>query len=302
MYGEEAGVNRLLALVKGEDVMTRYQDIQMEQELIFEDKLATFTEHDVHLHDALEISVLIENEAIYRLSKGDLVGAPGDVFLFRPFESHWTLVREQDRPARWIMILFMPGFVRHVPDGFKLLAPFYAMDGISPLLPASSPYAQRIRALARQGVEETRCRETGWKARHHAILIEVLVAINRWYRDAIANQQRETEPGVIRAVEYMLQHYGQDIASGELLEVSGMRKTWFYRKFHEVTALSPHDFITRLRLQHASYLLRIRVPIVPVAEDGGAIHRGERPQHLHARDGIASEKPRRQRQDSPWHL
>lgn len=251
-----------------------HEDIHLDRDVLFRRKLAEFSEHDIHAHDALEISVLLEHEAIYRLAHRDYGGEPGDVFIFRPFEAHWTLVKEPHKPVSWIMILFSPSVVRFIPDGYKLLAPFYAAGTFAPLLPGKLPYAQRIRELTLQAVAEEENGLPGWQAQQAAALIEVLVQLYRCYLDATGQAQAGSiggpEDGIIRAIEYMLRHFLGEVDPDEPQRLSGLKKTMFYRLFRQATSLPPNEFVIRLRLQHALHLLKTsRMPVTDIALESG---------------------------------
>lgn len=253
--------------------MHRHENIHMDREVVFEEKIAVFREHEMHTHDALEISVLLENEAIYRLASRDYLGKPGDVFIFRPFEPHWTLMKNPDRPVGWTMILFSPSFVRAIPGGYKLLAPFYAMDLFQPLIAGSSSYAREIHQAARLGLQEENNRIPGWQAVQHAMLVQVLAAIYRCYLESRAQADpadSELEDGIIRVIEHLLRHYAESVDGSLLISLSGVGKTKFYQTFQAITGLSPNDFITYLRLQHAAHLLKFsQQPITELAFECG---------------------------------
>lgn len=231
-----------------------YDDIRLDKELNFVQKTGTLTEHDMHHHDALEVSILLNNDAKYRLVDRDYHGKPGDVFLFRPFEPHWNLAYDRGKPTKWIMLLFSPSIVRSIPDGHKLLSPFYAADRFSPLIAADSPYAQAIQLAAQQAVAEEERQQPGWQAKQFEYFIHIIVNIFRCYMDAQAAHPA-LEQGIIRVIEYMLSHYSEDIDMDQMYAMSNMRKTIFYKKFKEATSISPNEFISRLRLQSSIHLL-----------------------------------------------
>jgi AraC-like DNA-binding protein len=241
---------------------TMYERVILADEIIFKPRTITLTEHEVHTHDALEISVLLENEARYHLTDRDYDGKPGDVFVFRPFEPHYNLIRDSSKPAHWIMILFSPTAIRWFPEGYKLLTPFYTMERFTPLLDGGNPYAQQIHAAAKLAVEEQSRQLPGWRTKQVGLLIDILTSI---YRAFLAQRQSVNEtsepdstpsPGILNVIPYLLQHFQEDIDVQDVIRMSGLNKTWFYTKFRETTALSPQDFIHQLRMQHASHLLR----------------------------------------------
>src|SRR4051794_32009916 len=85
-------------------------------------------EHDLHVHDCLEIGVILKEELTYRFGSSTYLGQPGDVFLCRPFEPHWSYA-QPDKPFEAILILFTPSAMRAVPGGSRLLVPFYTGRG-----------------------------------------------------------------------------------------------------------------------------------------------------------------------------
>jgi AraC-like DNA-binding protein len=234
-----------------------YDDIRLENELNFVKKIGTLAEHEMHLHDALEISILLESDAKYHLIDRDYHGKPGDVFVFRPFEPHWNLVQDIKKPVKWTMVLFYPSIVRSIPDGYKLLTPFYAADRFSPLIPAHTKYAQAIHDAARLAVAEGEEQLPGWQAKQFLYFIEILVTIFRCYTDARQDQGSAPTPehGIIQVIQTMLSRYSEDIDMRQMIAMSNLRKTLFYRKFKEITSLSPNEFISRLRLQSSIHLL-----------------------------------------------
>jgi AraC-like DNA-binding protein len=225
--------------------------------VLFVSKIAMYSDHEIHTHDALEISVLIENNAIYRLSHRDYEGKPGDVFIFRPFEPHWTLLKEETKPAKWIMILFSPSVVSSFPDGFKMLAPFYSVDIFPPLISGEQDFARHIRDVTLLAVKEEEEKLPGWQAKQSLFLMDVLITIYRCYLESIQSDiGKDFEPGIIAAIEYILENFLEDIDTNLLISLSNLKKTWFFNKFQKVTGLSPNQFITKLRLDHASHLLK----------------------------------------------
>ncbi|GAA3406165.1 AraC family transcriptional regulator [Paenibacillus hodogayensis] len=232
-----------------------YEEVALKRELNFVPKIARLTEHAMHVHDALEVSILLENEAKYRLADRDYYGKPGDVFVFRPFEPHYNLVRDKDKPVRWIMLLFSPAIARHIPEGGMLLRPFYTAAGrFPPLIPADSPCARAIQRAAREAVAEEEHQLSGWQAKQFQCFIDILVQLYRHYA-AMELDSHKPDEGVLRVIDYVLSHFGEELTMDRLVDMSSLGRTIFFRRFKEITSLSPNAFISRLRLQAAVYML-----------------------------------------------
>lgn len=233
-----------------------FEEFKLENDFIFQTKTGMFEEHELHIHDILEIHVLQHNEARFQLTHKQYDGKPGDVFLFRPFEPHWNLVKDPEKPIQWISILFSPSIVRLIPDGYKLLTPFYAMEAISPYIASDEECAQTIQTLASQAVNEEREKKPGWKSKQFIYLLDILIHILRHSLGSRPDQLNEQmDRSIIKAIEYVLMNFTQKIDMEQLVILTGKQRTFFYKKFKAVTGVTPNQFIHRLRMQAAVYLL-----------------------------------------------
>jgi len=246
-----------------------FEHFKLEKGLVVQEKRGNLEEHELHHHDVLEYHILLENEARFQLPHKQYEGKPGDVFLFRPFEPHWNLVKHPDKPIRWISILFTPAIVRFLPHGYKLLAPFYAVEAVSPHIPAASPAAQAIHRLAAQALAEERRQLIGWEAKQMILFADILVHTLRHAADCrespepaarTNNRSRLSgnealDDGIIQSIEYILAHFTDEMDIDAFIRTTGRQRTFFYRKFKAVTGLTPNLFMHRLRMQVAIHLL-----------------------------------------------
>lgn len=230
--------------------------IRLKKELKFQQKIGMLEEHELHMHDVLEIHVLRQNEARFRLTDTEYDGQPGDVFLFRPFEPHWNLVKNPDKPIQWISIVFSPSIVRLIPNGPGLLTPFYAVEAVSPYISAESECALAVQKLASKAIQEEEEKKPRWETRQFIYFVDILVHILRHSLDSqMMKSEGELEEGIIQAIEYLLSHFTEPVQVDRLVSVSGLGRTLFYRKFKSVTGITPNQFVHRLRMQMAIYLL-----------------------------------------------
>ncbi|RXZ79386.1 AraC family transcriptional regulator [Paenibacillaceae bacterium] len=236
-----------------------HDSIHLPDNFVFSQRIAHLTEHELHMHDALEISILLENNVRYHLANQDYLGRPGDVFVFRPFEAHWNLAERPDLPATWIMLLLSPSAVRPIPQGYQLLAPFYTVDWV-PHIAADSPDAKAIRDAAVQAVAEQEQALPGWEIKQFIHMTTVLLHIYRYFlreqRSSSSGEAGEIDDGMIQAIEALIKDFHQPVEMERIIYLSRLKKTAFYRRFRTLTGLTPNDFINRLRVQFAVHLLR----------------------------------------------
>lgn len=248
-----------------------YDEVKLDKEWVVEKKQGKYTEHELHMHEVLEIHVLRRNEAVFRLTDKQFDGRPGDVFLFRPFEPHWNLTKSPDKPIEWISILFSPSVVRLVPGGFRLLAPFYAIEAVSPHIPAETECARDIQRLAENAWNEETERRLGWESKQFVCCIEILVTLLRYHADAVLREYREDwGSGMLQTIEYLLAHFTEELNVDELVRITGRQRTFFFQSFKAMTGLTPNVFVHRLRIQMAQELLsRTSRSVLDIALDCG---------------------------------
>jgi hypothetical protein len=143
--------------------------LKPKNELKFEKRIDSDIDHELHMHDLLEINVLLENEALFKQLNRTYSGTSGDVFIFRPYEPHYNLAKDAEKPIKWILVLFSPSIVRMIPYGYRLLYPFYT-DAASPLIQRHSSYAKNIHEAAILGMEEQEKKLPGWESNNSSIL------------------------------------------------------------------------------------------------------------------------------------
>lgn len=248
-----------------------YEKFKLDEGLVFEQKTGSCLAHKLHAHDVLELHVLKRNDAVFQLADRAYEGKPGDVFLFRPFEPHWNLMKEENKPIEWISVLFTPAVARLIPGGCKLLAPFYAAEGFPPIIPAASPHAKAIQELASLAVAEERDKRIGWESKRFLYFTDMLVHILRYAVEHHRMDANEAmEDGIWQAIEYALIHFAEDIDMDRFIEAAGKKRTYFYKNFKKLTGLSPNQFIHKLRIQAAVYLLlNSDRPVTDIAYDCG---------------------------------
>lgn len=233
-----------------------FHDLRPEQELVFERRLDAELDHELHMHDLLEINVLLEHEAEFRLLDQSYYGEAGDVFFFRPFEPHFNLARRAGEPIRWIMVLFSPSIVRMIPNGYRLLYPFYT-GAAAPHIAASSAYARAIHCAAQAAAEEQDRAQPGWESKRFMHFIDILLQIYRYTLEESEDKSgTEVDMGIVAAVEHILKHMTDDIDVQDLIDLYGRGKTYFYTRFKQTVGVTPNQFIHRLRMQIAMHLLK----------------------------------------------
>jgi AraC-like DNA-binding protein len=74
---------------------------------------------------------------------------------------------------------------------------------------------------------------------------------------------------VIRARDYLESHFNQDVTLDQLTRVAGLSPFHLLRTFRRALGMTPHAYVTQLRVTHARRLLQTGLPISQVALETG---------------------------------
>ncbi|MBM7568062.1 helix-turn-helix transcriptional regulator [Paenibacillus sacheonensis] len=233
--------------------MVYYDNIRIQGELAMKRAYSQPYDHDCHIHQMLEICVIVEHSAVYRFNSVDYEANPGDVFICKPFDAHWIFSKDPRRPCQYILIYFEPSIVNKVPQGNLLLTPFYMTDR-EPRIPASSRFAQEAARAAMTSVQEREAGLATWKSRQFMHLINMLSYLYEYTMEH-DSELEAIEEGLISAIHYFVAQSNDSIDIEEAVRLSGLSRTKFFRCFRIVTGLSPHQFLTRTRLQAAAHAI-----------------------------------------------
>jgi AraC-like DNA-binding protein len=219
----------------------------------------------------LEIGIIERNEARYQLEGADYFGKPGDVFICRPFEAHWSYNTNPAAPYHSIMVLFSPSVMDRIPDGNRLLIPFYATHWAAPLIPAETSCAQFIREAANRAISAAERRSVAWKTQEWIGFMEILVHIYTYFMENIGEETKQSASvEMLNTIAVLLSSITEEINMDQLIAESSVGKTLFYRTFKQLTGISPNRFINRLRLQIAAeQIVQTPKTIVDIALDSG---------------------------------
>ena len=131
-------------------------------------------------------------------------------------------------------------------------------------------------------------------AYHSAHLINRLttaIITNAIYND----QPSSTNHHIQRAIEYMNQHFSEDISLDQIADYIYLSKCYFHRLFTQTVNCTPHTYLNTIRLQHAKELLRnTQLPVQEIASNVGFGNYSYFIQLFKQREGITPSAFRRQ--------
>lgn len=228
-----------------------------------------------HFHKEYELHLIVASAG--KVFIGDYIGnfAPGTLFLTGPNLPHnWISQVAVDEvvDTRDMLVNFTDEVLEHGSQVFSelnQLAPLlarasYGIEFRDPeLIDQSRLLLQRIadsRGMARLG--------------YFFILMEKLAACDDYQLlSTVTSSHLADEHNVDRinrAVDYIFEHYAQDLTQREVAEHLGMTTTYFSRFFKQAAGRGFVEFVNRLRVSKSCELLaRSELPVTEVCFESG---------------------------------
>jgi AraC-like DNA-binding protein len=89
---------------------------------------------------------------------------------------------------------------------------------------------------------------------------------------SLNNRPQKPEHGkVMRAKEFLIENYQRVVTLDTLAKVVGLSPYYLLRTFRSTVGITPHDFLTQIRVERAKRLLRLGSTISDVAADTGFV-------------------------------
>lgn len=215
-----------------------------------------------HAHEFYEVVYVSDGFTLHTCGGAVQMLVTGDLFFIRPGEVHAYVNAYQ---AKLYNFLFKEEELAGSLEELSLLPGLDLMFGKT----AEASFDKRVIHTAlseRRGMEaelerlrkEGEERQSGWQVVMRAALMHFLVRYARMYQRQAAGAESmhgQYYPYVYRILQYIGQHYAEEITMGDLAGVAGISPDYLTRKFREVLGMTPLDYLRTFRLSRAMELL-----------------------------------------------
>jgi len=238
----------------------------------------------LHLHEGIEVAILLKGSLDVGVGESSLVAEPGDVWLSSMWEFHWHgTIPPVSRTAVVVWALFLPEFVGdETLDGrpwTKLLAlPAPLRTGS-----AGPEMREQMLDIGRELAREIEAAGTAWETMVRADLLRLFALLARYRQAAFSGPVSRTMAlsaleGIMPALRMVQSEAGRRIPAPEAAAACGFSRTRFDVLFRQVIGISFGRFCQRARLGFvASELRHTGATVEQIAERAGFTDRS----HLH---------------------
>ncbi len=214
----------------------------------------------MHRHSAWQLTASLSGTFRFRTEKEEILLPPGDWILLSPELLHDA---GSDSPTSRAMQIFFRRFphdlLPELADHFNLRRGIFrtghgSVDGFARI---AADFLQKARDADPLG--------KSWRS-----VLGLEFALT-----ALSDLQEKTEerqailPGIIRALEFMEEHFAEPLGVAEFAEAAGLSESRFATLFHRETGTTPMHFFNTVRLGHAQSFLLNGASVDEAAERAG---------------------------------
>ena len=215
-----------------------------------------------HNHEYFQIYYVVGGIITHHLDTGTATLSAGDIFILPPNKPHY--IETEGKGVDFYSMSFMPDYFMSVKDGNKLILDFLSYlrtaneEKIEPKVTLYPADAVFLKALFERIMAEF----TGDKAGKKEIIKEavsvVLSLFARVYfeNNATALASKENRRLVMHSIEYIKNHFDEELTLSDIAKRSAMSKTSFCTIFSSIVGESFKDYLNRVRIERAAELIK----------------------------------------------
>lgn len=246
-----------------------------------ESQLLPETQQDLHIHNSIEVGVLLSGQQERLFGDLRFQASPGDVWLVVMWEPHGWRVTQPD--TRTVVVHFLPEFIcAEMTDGVSWLSMFAVPPAQRPRVTGGG-VRDRVLGVARELKQEIEGKQPGWAGVVRADLVRLLTILYRAWD--VAEPPAGVAAGDARGLRQIMPALtalhatpGQRISLSQAAGSCGLSVRHFERVFAHTMGLPFQRLSLRVRLGHVQRLLATTdLPITAIAAETGFSD----PSHLH---------------------
>jgi len=230
---------------------------------------------NLHSHDYFQIYCVIGGRLTHHLETSTADLTAGDVFILPPNRVHF--IEMPDGEVDFYSLSFTSDYFQSVKEANKLVLDFLLYlqreqtERIEPKVSLSYEDTIFTNALFKRIMLEFSDNKTG---KNEIIKESVSVLLSLFARvyfeeNVPALPARENRQLVMHSIEYIKNHFDEDITLSEIVRRSAMSKTNFCTIFSSITGMPFKEYLNRYRIERAAELIAAGEKVSVAGNDCG---------------------------------
>ena len=216
---------------------------------------------NLHSHNYFQIYYMISGKVTHHLENSTAELTAGDIFILPPNQPHY--IATPTGTADFYSLSFLPEYFQNAKEENKLILDFLlylqgeSTDKIAPKISLAYEDTILAKTLLERILAEFSDNKTG-KTEMIKEMVSVLLSLfARVYfeENAAALVAKENRQLVMHSIEYIKNHFDEDITLSEIVHRSAMSKTCFCTLFSSIVGMPFKEYLNRCRIQKAAELI-----------------------------------------------
>lgn len=217
----------------------------------------------IHYHSMIELSLILRGTGIYHTQKRNYQIAPGDIFFFRPNESH--CITDIEAPNMVLLNLHIAPYYLYAnphqslpPECMCILSSNYGLDSnkINDLIPANQ--VEVITSFINNILYEMANEQSNYDICVNNYISMILIYFSRMLQTShstdIAEQNVYQRMG--SAIEFIDTHFRENITLDMIAAQVGYSRCYFSTAFRKCMGMTPWNYISIKRIEEALTLIK----------------------------------------------
>ena len=234
-------------------------------------KNTEFENYPLHWHNAIEITMPLENIYTYRINNVDYCLDEFDLIIVPPGELHEIISPPTGK--RLIFLCEFSFFYNNSP--FIPLLPM--LTSLTVIRNKESQLHDRVASLFQEMCHEFTVADSLMELAVYSKLLQILMFIRRHnlassnpFGDSPFSKQKEYMEKMLKVTRYINDNYKQDISLENLSSIAGYSKFHFARVFKQYTGMTHTDYLNQVRIKAAeNMMLNPNMLITEIAMNSG---------------------------------
>ena len=215
----------------------------------------------LHSHDYFQIYYIRSGKILHHIEGSAAELAAGDVFILPPNVPHY--IEKLDDDVDFYSLSFMPDYFQSIKESNKLLLDFLyylrtqSLKNIQPKFTLSYEDVVFVEMLVKRIMEEFAGEKAGKDDLIKECVSVLLSVFARVYFEQRAEVliSEENRQLVMHSIEYIKNHFDEEITLAEIVRRSAMSKTCFCTIFNSIVGMSFKEYLNRYRIDRAAELI-----------------------------------------------
>ena len=215
---------------------------------------------DFHFHDHFELFYSISGGKQYVIEDTIYSLDPGDLFIINNFEIHKPL-RDPNGDYQRVVVTFSPDKIKEInaKHSISLLSCFISRKGGTHNKISLNENQRKTFLEIAHKIDDLDTESFGSQALLESYYIELLVHVNRWFRENFSAEKKDESygfnPTVKSIIDYTNDNFTTNITLETLADEFHLNKHYMCQLFKNTTGTTIHRYIVSRRLARAKILL-----------------------------------------------